>query len=190
MITIEIDEDIFNYLKSLAEPFTDTPSTVLRRVIFNNNHTSQSFTSTSYSVDNKYSRKSVSTVNEFMSAFLKRRYQEEFRSRSPYRTMFESDHFLVYFQNFNKTDTLNLWYRLSENSLSTLRNTSKSAMVCFTNPATDIVYEIPIKDIDSQARKEDWEKASLEVNIDPVSSRWRELDWNIGKYLIKLQELD
>ena len=34
MISIEIDEDIFNYLKSLAEPFADTPNTVLRRLLF------------------------------------------------------------------------------------------------------------------------------------------------------------
>jgi len=30
---IEIDDDIFEHLKSQAEPFTDTPSTVLRRLL-------------------------------------------------------------------------------------------------------------------------------------------------------------
>lgn len=31
--SIEIDDDIFEHLKSQAEPFTDTPSTVLRRLL-------------------------------------------------------------------------------------------------------------------------------------------------------------
>jgi hypothetical protein len=30
---IELDEDIYEYLKSQAEPFTDTPNTVLRRLL-------------------------------------------------------------------------------------------------------------------------------------------------------------
>lgn len=31
--TIDLDSDIFDYLKSQAEPFTDTPSSVLRRML-------------------------------------------------------------------------------------------------------------------------------------------------------------
>jgi Mrr N-terminal domain/SeqA protein N-terminal domain len=31
--SVELDEDIYEYLKSHAEPFTDTPSTVLRRLL-------------------------------------------------------------------------------------------------------------------------------------------------------------
>jgi hypothetical protein len=31
--SIEVDDDIFEHLKSQAEPFTDTPSTVLRRLL-------------------------------------------------------------------------------------------------------------------------------------------------------------
>ena len=33
MPTIRLDEDVFNGLKSLAEPFTDTPNTVIRRLL-------------------------------------------------------------------------------------------------------------------------------------------------------------
>jgi hypothetical protein len=31
--SIELDEDVYEYLKSQAEPFTDTPNTVLRRLL-------------------------------------------------------------------------------------------------------------------------------------------------------------
>jgi hypothetical protein len=33
MPTIRLDDDVFNGLKSLAEPFTDTPNTVIRRLL-------------------------------------------------------------------------------------------------------------------------------------------------------------
>jgi len=32
---IEVDEDIFNFLKKKAEPFVDTPNSVLRRLLLN-----------------------------------------------------------------------------------------------------------------------------------------------------------
>lgn len=38
---IEVDEDILKYLKERAEPFVDTPNTVLRRLIFGESHRSQ-----------------------------------------------------------------------------------------------------------------------------------------------------
>jgi hypothetical protein len=34
MHTIDIDQEVLNYLKSQAEPFTDTPNDVLRRLLF------------------------------------------------------------------------------------------------------------------------------------------------------------
>ena len=78
--------------------------------------------------------------------------------------MFESEKHLIYFQNFNKSGTTNLWYRLSESSLNTLRETSKIAFVCFTNPSDNIVFEIPITDIDKQILKNNWKKDFLEVD--------------------------
>lgn len=37
--TIEIDDDVFRYLKKRAEPFEDTPNTVLRRELLRNGRT-------------------------------------------------------------------------------------------------------------------------------------------------------
>ena len=186
MIGIEIDEDIFNYLKSLAEPFADTPNTVLRRLLFLGDKP-QNIVSTKRSIPPISAGGLESSREEFVSSFLQNRYGGKFRTKSPFRTMFESEKHLIYFQNFNKSGTTNLWYRLSESSLNTLRKTSKIAFVCFTNPSDNIVFEIPITDIDKQILKNDWKKDFLEVNIDPTGLRWRELDWNIEQYLVEVK---
>ena len=125
----------------------------------------------------------------FMTSILRHRYTEQFHARSPFRTMFESENYLVYFQNFNKVGTSNLWYRLSKSALQVLRQSKKTALVYFTNPAENIAYEIPIKDIDIQAKHAGWEKDFFEVNIDPANSRWRDMDWNIKSYFVQIESI-
>jgi predicted transcriptional regulator len=187
MVTIEIDDDLYNQLKLLAEPFIDTPNTVIRKLISlaqnSTNKLTRSNSSTSYTIKQDQGLSSLS----FMNSFLKNRYKEKFHVRSPYRTMFESENYLVYFQNFNKKDTNNLWYRLKNDSLKILRQSNKNALVCFTNPSEKIVFEIPVKDIDKKAAEVKWNRNFFEVNIDPANSRWRELDWKIESYLVSIQ---
>jgi uncharacterized protein YfbU (UPF0304 family) len=36
-LKIDVDEEVYDYLKEKAEPFTDTPNTVLRRLLFMDN---------------------------------------------------------------------------------------------------------------------------------------------------------
>ena len=184
MVSIEIDEDIFNHLKSMAEPFVDTPNTVLRRLLFPECQPLNE-ASTKESTPATLSRVLESSSEVFASSFLQDRYGEKFRTKTPFRTMFESEKHLIYFQNFNKSGTINLWYRLSESSLNTLRKTTKIAIVCFTNPSENIVIEIPMKDIDKQIAKSSWKKEFIEVNIDPANLRWRELDWSLQQYQAK-----
>lgn len=184
MVNIEIDEDVFNYLKSLAEPFVDTPNTVLRRLLFPSCQPQLETSTNSSTVINPLKGQRVSS-GVFASSYLQDRYGEKFSTKTPFRTMFESEKHLIYFQNFNKSGTLNLWYRLSESSLSILRKTTKIAIVCFTNPSENIIIEIPMKDIDKQIAKSSWKKDFLEVNIDPTNLRWRELDWSLQQYLAK-----
>ncbi len=186
MVSIEIDEDIFNHLNSLAEPFVDTPNTVLRRLLLPEDQP-QHEASTKESTPITPSRDLESSSEVFASSYLQKRYGEKFRTKTPFRTMFESEKHLIYFQNFNKSGTINLWYRLSESSLVTLRKTTKISIVCFTNPSENIIIEIPMKDIDIQIAKSNWKKNFLEVNIDPANLRWRELDWSIEQYLVKIK---
>lgn len=184
MVSIEIDEEIFNHLKSLAEPFVDTPNSVLRRLLFPEYHPPLEL-STLKNIPATSSTNLEYSSEVFVSTFLQVRYGEKFRTKSPFRTMFESEKYIIYFQNFNKLGTTNLWYRLSESSLNTLRKTTKIALVCFTNPSEKIIFEIPMKEIDNQISKSTWKKDFLEVNIDPANLRWRELDWSIEEYLVK-----
>lgn len=185
MVTIEVDEEVYNELQKLAEPFVDTPNTVIRKMLFPKSKASDFKNRTINSTTLNLSAQQKVSSEVFMSVFLKKRYEGIFHSKSPYRTMFESQTHLVYFQNFNKFGTNNLWYRLSEGALNVLRETKKIALVCFTNPSENLVFEIPIRDIDLQAGKANWKKEFFEVNIDPANSRWRALNWDIDKYLIK-----
>lgn len=188
MVNIEIDDDVFNHLKSIAEPFVDTPNTVLRRLLFHKNKP-QEVASASRSTPK--SADSIEASSEaFITSFLRERYGDEFRVKSPFRTMFESERHLIYFQNFNKIATTNLWYRLSESSLTVLRNTTKTASICFTNPSENLVIEVPMRDLDTQVARSTWKKEFLEVNIDPSDLRWRELDWSLQKYLVKSKSLE
>lgn len=184
MVNIEIDEEVFNYLKKIAEPFVDTPNTVLRRLLLHKN--SPQDTSSTYKDFTKQSNGTEASSEAFVASFLRERYAEEFRVRSPFRTMFESERHLVYFQNFNKVGTTNLWYRLSENSLTTLRKSTKNTLICFTNPSENLIIEVPMKDLDAQVAKSSWKKDFLEVNIDRADLRWREIDWSLKKYQVKM----
>lgn len=189
MVTIEVDDDVYNKLKTLAEPFVDTPNMVLKRLLFSEPllpPPPSRLTRTIDSTNKSYSETTCMSSEAFAASFLKNKYGEKFRTRTPYRTMFESENNLIYFQNFNKIGTANLWYRLNKGSLNELRTTKKIALVCFTNPSEKIIYEIPMKDIDIQAAKANWKKDFFEVNIDPANSRWRELDWNIEKFLVSV----
>jgi hypothetical protein len=96
--------------------------------------------------------------------------------------MFESDHHLVYFQNFNATGSHNLWFRINERPLAILRDTRKAAFVCMTNPAEGYAFLLPIDDVLERVRRANWMRSELEVNIDPSSSKWRELDWDLTPY--------
>ena len=188
MVTIEVDDDVYNKLKTLAEPFIDTPNTVLKRLLFSESLLVNPQPRLIRTIDSTNKPSSETAYNmsseAFAASFLKNKYGEKFRTRTPYRTMFESETRLIYFQNFNKAGTANLWYRLSKGSLNALRTTKKIALVCFTNPSEKIIYEIPMKDIDIQAANANWKKDFFEVNIDPANSRWRELDWNIEGFLV------
>ena len=98
--------------------------------------------------------------------------------------MFESNNMLIYFQNFNKKND-NLWYRVTKQPLQTLKNSSKRSFIGFTNPAEKIVYLIPLNDIEQAILESGWDRDYLEVNIDHLSHKWRELNWDIQSYLKK-----
>ena len=98
--------------------------------------------------------------------------------------MFESNNLLIYFQNFNKKND-SLWYRVTKQPLQALKSSSKSSFIGFTNPAEKIVYLIHLSDIERAILESGWDRDYLEVNIDHLSHKWRELNWDIQSYLKK-----
>jgi len=44
-------------------------------------------------------------------------------------------------------------------------------------------YVIPVEDVIRRSKTQNWSRNYLEVNIDPVASRWVELDRRIEQYL-------
>lgn len=176
MIKIEVDSEVFAFLQAQATPFVDTPNDVLRRLLLDRSAPDQK----------EGSRMLQATATRpdadaFVNHLLRAEFGNGFQRRPPYRLMFESGDAIVYFQNFNK-ETDHLWYRVTEQPWRYLSSTRKRAWVCFTNPAERFAYVVPVKDIEKQAQRAKWDRPYLEVNIDPATSRWTELDWSLEPY--------
>lgn len=185
MRTVEVDDHVFEWLRSHAEPFVDrTPNDVLRRVLgLIDEEPGRSKT--------RKAKRQTATAGGATEAFVQRVLESEFgggfRLRSPYRTMYETDQRLIYFQNFNKAGTSNLWYRLKATALETLGTDRRAAYVVFTNPAERFAYLIPVDDLEKRAAHVGWNRDDLEVNIDPATNRWRELEWDLSTYLRRFE---
>lgn len=186
MIEIEIDQEVFNLLQNNAKPLIDTPNTVIRRLLGLDKKLKPEKIDQPLSVirESKTSGVADQSSHQFVLKVLKREFAEDFRVKSPYRLMYESSYYLIYFQNFNQQST-NLWYRITKKPLQVLKSSKKNCFICFTNPADQIAYLIPLEDINKEIAASKWSRDYLEVNIDPISHKWRELEWRINRYLKK-----
>ena len=122
------------------------------------------------------------SVTDFVQAVLGEEFSEEFKKVRPYQFMFESASHLVYFQNFDKPSD-KLWYRITAKPRNLLRSSDKIAWICLTNPPDRNAYLLPVKDIEKQANVSKWTRPNLEINIGYLHHVWRELNWNLVKYL-------
>ncbi len=189
MHKIEIDDKVFKELQNLAVPFVDTPNTVLSRLLFDKrpipkvNRTNSNKTGTS----DAFTRE-VDTLST--EAYIRKIWQEKFkgtpRQTKPFRMMFENQSDIVYFQNFNKTGAENLWFRLNAAPLRTMRSKKQKAWVCFTNPAENYGFLIPLTEIETKIDSSGWDRDEWEVNIHVSESRWRELDWRLDRFEFNL----
>jgi hypothetical protein len=181
-LKIEIDDEIFEFLQSRAQPFVDDPNSVLRRLLFNDTSVSTD-TAKAHSANLALAGPQTQSpdTDQFVSSILDN-IAGNFRRRSRYRLMFESDSQLLYFQNFNKAWD-RLWYRITEKPWKDLRGSEKDATVYFTSPAMGIFYAIPVKKIERKIKEMGWDRDYLEVNIDHSNNRWIELEWSIREFL-------
>lgn len=201
MPEIEIDQEVLEALGAKAKPFVDTPNSVLRRLlgldVQSNGQPSEtrgtrasSSRSPNHSGGETMSSTTLLTATSsggvnrlsFVQKVLREEFGGTFRVRSPYQMMFESDTHLVYFQNFNASGSHNFWYRLNERPFQILRSSPKQAFVCLTVPPEGSVFVLPVREIAAAAARAEWSRSELEVNIDPTTLRWRELNWDLTSY--------
>ena len=190
MPTIEIDDEVFAFLQEKAVPLVDDPNHVLRRLLLSpperpSGERASRGTTTVREPQATRTTEQIRDTDSFVSHVLEAHFGGSFRKRGPYRYLFESPGRLVYFQNFNQSDSDALWYRLRSSALETLRDSSKEAVVCLTNPSDNLFYALPMEEVDRKARAAGWDRDDLEVNVDHSNRRWRELDWDIRKYLCR-----
>lgn len=182
MHRIEVDNEVMALLEEHARPFSDSPNSVLRRLLSLPDsaraRSKRSSTPSNKSPNTVQTPSSDSFINEILSS----RFDGPFNTVGRFRMMFDSDSQRVYFQNFNQSGTSNLWYRLSPSALARLRESGREKFVCLTNPAESFAYILPFDEIQARLKRTGWDRDSLEVNIEPSSSRWRELSWNLGPY--------
>ncbi len=189
MRTIEVDDQVYDFIAKHAEAFVDTPNTVLRKLLLKNvGNSRNSVPSAQPNTRTTTRNRSHETSSE---AFVKRCWENRFsgqrRQVARYRMMLESGKDVVYFQNFNKRGSPNLWYRLNPEPLQTMRSKPQQAWICFTNPAENFGYLIPLEEIDKRAETVGWDREEIEVNIDVAEDRWREFDWRLAKYHFNLE---
>jgi len=184
MNKIDVDSEVFAFLQKNAKPFVDTPNTVLRRLLrIDDFYSSQKKEGESIMIQSNKVKSKIDS-NDFVKIILENEFSERFRKRSPYRYMFESEKNLIYFQNFNQ-ESATLWYRVTAKALQVLIASLKESFLCLTNPAESIAYLIPIDEIKNHIASSNWERDYLEINIDHLSCKWKELNWDIQKFLKK-----
>ena len=181
MPEIEVDDDVFKFLKKHAEPFEDTPNSVLRRLLLGD----KSF--------NKHIRKDLritktnkKSLRDFIDWVLKNNFSEPFVICPPYRMMYESESQIIYFQNLNKGESQNLWFRIRSKPLAKMRSSDKKAYICLTIPSDKYGYLIPLDEVEKYISSANWDRSYLEININPSEDMWRELKWKLDEYIITM----
>lgn len=178
---IEVDKEVFDFLQKNAIPLVDDANNVLRRLLLKNAQTDRQVNTESIA------RESDSLVRSerklaFIRRLLKQEFGGDFRVLRPYQFMYVRQDRVVYVQNYDK-ESDKLWYRIDEKAWDFLRAEDRQTTICLTNPSEGIAYLFPVRDIEAQVRRAEWERGYLEINIDHVSHRWIELDWSIAEYL-------
>jgi hypothetical protein len=183
MTKIEVDDQVYGALKKLAEPFVDSPNTVLHRLLNLDAAATPASRKGSQTESAPCQQTQPGEVRskQFVEKVLAQEFGRDFNRRGRFVYMLESKNRQVYFQNFNAAYD-NAWYRIVATARQELANSKKETFVCLTIPAAGEYYLMPFEDIKVQIKRSEWERPDLEVNIDRVRSIWRELKWDIGGY--------
>src|ERR1017187_2133002 len=133
MHKIEVDDDVMEVLKTLAEPFVDTPNSVLRRILKPSVESRKSGgDAAALKIERTNPRNEIRTKH-FVEEVLATKFGRDFNRRGRFTYMFESRTRLVYFQNFNLA-RVNAWYRIEESPREEIQRSKKEAFLCLTVP--------------------------------------------------------
>lgn len=203
MKRIEIDDDLFEMIKNAAEPFVDTsPNDVLRRLLSGAKApTAKPAEKTttgkrrgrppknagSTTTAKKTTRKAVAKKKrprntEYQNAILKSISAKSFEQPKSNQLLFLNDDAVVYMQNFNKSGTPNMLFRVNAKTFDNLRDAEKKNVFCLCNPTDKFRYELPFEEVDKRIRNAKLNDGYLLINIDVAKNTWRELSWDIAQY--------
>jgi hypothetical protein len=176
MHTIEVDDEVFQYLQNKAVPLVDSPNSVLRRLLMGSRRSrkggrrpaqEQELPTMPLRVESPVelqlagpyrSMRGERTAPGGLSPqrmgrrlvsqeFAGEHFDRAAKRRGGFRTMFESSKRLVYFLNFNKPDSRNMLFRVTSSAIEALTTAEKPAYVIFSNPARRVAWVIPVEDM-------------------------------------------
>jgi hypothetical protein len=183
MPKIEVDDDIFKFLKKHAEPFEDTPNSVLRRLLLGDKSFNKHIKK-----DLQIAKANQKSLKSFIDWVFKNKFSETFIVCPPYRMVYESESQIVCFQNLNKGGSQNLWFHIRSKPLEKIRSSDKKAYICLAIPSDGYGYLIPFDEVDRHISSTNWAHSYLEVNIDPSDSMWKELKWKLDEYIVTMTD--
>lgn len=175
MNTIEIDQEVLDLLKSKADPFVDTPNSVLRRLLG---------LEKSNTINKQFSQPMVTdNTDNYVKDIIRHhfKFDGKLSKVGRYRFMFDLGNKLAYFQNYGKP-TINLWYRITSSAIDDLKH--KNAVIVFTYPVGRFFYIVEVSELIKRINNSKWASTNIEVNIDPDSNYWRELDWHLVRHTL------
>jgi hypothetical protein len=181
MPEIEVDDDVIKFLKKHAEPFEDTPNSVLRRLLLGDKSFNRHINK-----DLQIAKRDRGSLKDFIDWVLKNEFSEPFIICPPHRMVYESESQIICFQNLNKGESENLWFHIRSKPLEKIRSSDKKAYICLTILSDGYGYLIPLDEVDRHISIANWTHSYLEINIDPSGSMWKELKWKLDEYIVTM----
>lgn len=178
--TIEIDSEVYEQLQNRAQPLVDSANDVLRRLLLKSPATPIKPRASKSKLE-AIGGGPLITSEVFVKMLLSSRFGDGFEVVDRFEYMFESASTLVYFQNYNKSDSV-LWYRIKERPRQILTTTKKDPWLVFTNPSERSAFVLPVVEVEAAAKRSNWDRDYFEVHIDTRDNRWSELDWDLSKF--------
>lgn len=178
--SIEVDEEVFEFLQRKARPLVESANDVLRRCLLRDRSAPKKPRQAKSKIEH-VSGGPLVTSEMFVQMLLAKKFGFGFEQVNGYTYMFERADELVYFQNYNKSDEV-LWYRIHKRPRASLRSADKTAWLIFTNPSERFAYVIPMSAVETAVERAGWSRDYFEVHIDTRDNRWTELDWDISRY--------